>query len=55
VLEAVGDAEGYARSLYRRMREADELGAAVLVAVLPAAEGLGLAVRDRLTRAAAAG
>ncbi len=55
VLEAVGDAEGYARSLYRRMREADELGAAVLVAVLPAAERLGLAVRDRLTRAAAAG
>ncbi len=49
----VGDTDGYARLLYRRLREADESGAEVLVAVLPDAAGLGLAVRDRLRKAAA--
>ncbi|EPX61668.1 YrdC/Sua5 family protein, required for threonylcarbamoyladenosine (t(6)A) formation in tRNA [Cystobacter fuscus DSM 2262] len=42
-----------ARVLYTRLREADEQGHDVLVACLPRAEGLGLAVRDRLSRAAA--
>ncbi|WNG24608.1 threonylcarbamoyl-AMP synthase [Cystobacter fuscus] len=42
-----------ARVLYSRLREADEQGHDVLVACLPRAEGLGLAVRDRLSRAAA--
>ncbi|HSP79354.1 MAG TPA: Sua5 family C-terminal domain-containing protein, partial [Myxococcaceae bacterium] len=39
--------------LYTRLREADQHGHDVLVACLPRAEGLGLAVRDRLARAAA--
>jgi L-threonylcarbamoyladenylate synthase len=44
---------GAARVLYTRLREADLQGHDVLVACLPRAEGLGLAVRDRLARAAA--
>ena len=52
VLEPVGDADGYARHLYQRLRDADALGADVVVAVLPAPVGAGLAVRDRLRRAA---
>ncbi|MBN1204427.1 MAG: threonylcarbamoyl-AMP synthase [Myxococcaceae bacterium] len=47
------DAAGVARFLYLRLREADQAGLDVLVACLPPAEGLGLAVRDRLSRAAA--
>lgn len=42
-----------ARVLYARLREADTEGYDVLVVCLPRAEGLGLAVRDRLARAAA--
>jgi L-threonylcarbamoyladenylate synthase len=53
VLDPVGDATDYARCLYRRLRSADEHGADVVVALLPPAEGLGVAVRDRLARAAA--
>lgn len=41
-----------ARSLYATLRKIDERGFDVVVAVLPPAAGLGLAVRDRLTRAA---
>ena len=43
--------EDYARTLYRRLRDADDAGADVLLAVLPPPEGL--AVLDRLCRAAA--
>ncbi len=42
-----------ARALYATLREIDAKGFDVVVAVLPPADGLGLAVRDRLTRAAA--
>jgi L-threonylcarbamoyladenylate synthase len=52
LLDPVGDDEAYARHLYRRLREADAIGADVLVAALPSEGGLGRAVRDRLTRAA---
>lgn len=52
-LGAVGDTDGYARLLYRRLREADDSGADVLLAVLPAPTGLGRAVQDRLRKAAA--
>jgi L-threonylcarbamoyladenylate synthase len=52
VLAPVGDAEGYARHLYQRLREADAAGVDVVVAVPPAPEGVGIAVRDRLARAA---
>ncbi|MCP3064117.1 threonylcarbamoyl-AMP synthase [Myxococcus sp. K38C18041901] len=47
------DPAGAARVLYARLREADEKGHDVLVACLPSASGLGIAVRDRLARAAA--
>jgi L-threonylcarbamoyladenylate synthase len=47
------DPAGAARLLYMRLREADLSGHDVLVACLPRAEGLGIAVRDRLSRAAA--
>jgi L-threonylcarbamoyladenylate synthase len=47
------DAAGAARLLYMRLREADLAGLDVLIACLPPAQGLGLAVRDRLSRAAA--
>ncbi|WP_338869154.1 L-threonylcarbamoyladenylate synthase [Myxococcus stipitatus] len=47
------DPAGAARVLYARLREADERGHDVLVACLPSASGLGIAVRDRLSRAAA--
>jgi L-threonylcarbamoyladenylate synthase len=43
----------YARHLYRWLREADADGVPAVVAVLPPAEGLGHAVRDRLIKAAA--
>lgn len=44
--------EHLAHTLYARLRQLDNDGADVILCVLPAAEGLGLAVRDRLSRAA---
>ncbi|MEZ5216775.1 MAG: L-threonylcarbamoyladenylate synthase [Ilumatobacteraceae bacterium] len=41
-----------ARELYARLRSADDLGLDVLVVDLPPADGLGLALRDRLGKAA---
>lgn len=52
-LAAPADIEEYAHCLYASLREADALGVGLLVAVPPAAGGLGDAVRDRLLRAAA--
>jgi L-threonylcarbamoyladenylate synthase len=43
----------YARNLYAWLRDADARGVEVLVAVLPPAAGIGVAVRDRLVKAAA--
>jgi L-threonylcarbamoyladenylate synthase len=51
-LEPAGDAEEFARLLYGRMRQADRLGLAVLLVVPPPETGVGIAVRDRLRRAA---
>jgi L-threonylcarbamoyladenylate synthase len=51
--EVPTDAEGYARRLYAVLREADAQGVDVIVAAPPPEAGLGLAVRDRLQRAAA--
>lgn len=45
------DAE-QARVLYRRLRQADDAGADVLITSVPAEVGLGAAVADRLRRAA---
>ena len=53
VLDLTDDLVAYARELYSRLRDADERGVKTLIAVLPPAYGLGHAVRDRLTKAAA--
>jgi L-threonylcarbamoyladenylate synthase len=47
------DADGYAHHFYEWLRAADERGLDVLVVVPPPAVGVGLAVRDRLAKAAA--
>jgi L-threonylcarbamoyladenylate synthase len=47
------DAEAYARELYAALRRADVLGLDVVLAVPPEARGIGVAVIDRLGRAAA--
>lgn len=51
-LDVPDDAAEFARVLYGRLREADELGDLLMV-VPPPESGLGLAVGDRLRRAAA--
>lgn len=43
----------YAHTLYSRLRDADHRHVEVVIAVLPPARGLGHAIRDRLTKAAA--
>ena len=53
-LDLQGDLVLAARGLYGWLRDADERGATDLVVTLPPAQGLGIAVRDRLSRAAAA-
>lgn len=47
------DAEGFGRELYAALREADAWGAQVALVVPPPESGLGLAISDRLRRAAA--
>jgi L-threonylcarbamoyladenylate synthase len=47
------DVEAYARELYAALRRADVLGLDVVLAVPPEARGIGVAVIDRLGRAAA--
>jgi L-threonylcarbamoyladenylate synthase len=47
--------ERQAQQLYVRLRQADELGLDLLVAVPPTDAGLGVALRDRLLRAAGRG
>lgn len=43
----------YSRGLYASMRECDSRGVEVILAVLPEPTGLGIAIRDRLSKAAA--
>lgn len=45
-------ADDYARMLYAALRQADALDLKHVIAVAPSDEGIGAAVRDRLTRAA---
>ncbi len=54
-LEPAGAPDAYARVLYDRLRQADRLGLDRLLVVAPPAEGVGVAVRDRLARAAGGG
>jgi len=53
ILDLTDDLVTYARELYARLRDADVRGVSTLITVLPPAEGLGHAIRDRLTKAAA--
>lgn len=55
LIDRTDDVDAYARELYARLRAADSRHADVIVARLPSPEGVGLAVRDRLQRAAGAG
>jgi L-threonylcarbamoyladenylate synthase len=52
ILSNYGDNRLYAQTLFDQMREADAQQADVILAIMPSARGLGLAVRDRLVRAA---
>jgi L-threonylcarbamoyladenylate synthase len=52
VLDAPTNGDEYARVLYARLREADRRGVDVLLAVPPPDAGIGVAVGDRLRRAA---
>ena len=52
-LDAPEDVPELARALYELLRSVDAAGVDVAVVVVPEAEGLGLAVLDRLRRAAA--
>ena len=52
-LSAPTTAADYARVLYSSLHEADALGLTSVLAVPPTADGIGAAVIDRLTRAAA--
>jgi L-threonylcarbamoyladenylate synthase len=51
-LAAPADENEYAQTLYAALRLADESGMDVVIAVPPPARGVGVAVRDRLQRAA---
>jgi L-threonylcarbamoyladenylate synthase len=53
VLDPGPDVVAYARHLYEWLREADDRALDVLVVVPPAEEGLGVAVNERLRKAAA--
>lgn len=53
VLDLTDDLVAGARDLYARLRDADDRGVRTLIAVLPPPAGLGHAIRDRLTKAAA--
>ena len=55
VLDPPRDPADYAHVLYGRLREADARGLDVVLVVAPPAHGIGAAVTDRLTRAAAGG
>jgi L-threonylcarbamoyladenylate synthase len=48
----LADQEELARRMFRGLRELDAAGATVIVCPLPEAEGLGVAIRDRLLKAA---
>ena len=47
-----GEWDRYAQRLFAAFRVLDSRGVVIILCVLPTAEGMGLAVRDRLQRAA---
>ena len=54
ILDFFGDLIVYANQLYARLRQADQSGVDVIIAVMPINTGLGEAIRERLTKASAA-
>lgn len=54
VLDCAGDPHRAAAGLYASLRAADDDGVDTLIVVPPPSDGIGVAVRDRLQRAAAA-
>jgi L-threonylcarbamoyladenylate synthase len=52
VVDVPASLAGYARKLYGFLRELDQRGCDLIVASLPVEEGLGLAIANRLRRAA---
>ncbi|MBZ5606162.1 MAG: threonylcarbamoyl-AMP synthase [Acidobacteriia bacterium] len=52
IVDTSGNPEQLARTLFAQLRELDAQEAEVILCVLPPPEGVGLAVRDRLLRAA---
>ena len=52
-LEMPGDPVAYAQQLYARLREVDQLGIGKALVVLPPETGIGLAIADRVRKAAA--
>ena len=52
VLLAATDVNDYATNLYQALRLGDQKGLATIYAQLPAGDGIAVAIRDRLTRAA---
>ncbi len=53
VIRIPSAAEGYAQALYRSLRQADALDASLILAPLPTRAGIGEAIADRLSKAAA--
>ena len=53
-LLAPGDVDEYARGIYAAMRSADQQGITDIYVIPPPAIGIGIAINDRLARAAAA-
>lgn len=53
ILDLTDDVARYARDLYSELRRADDDNILTVIAVLPDPRGIGHAVRDRLTKAAA--
>ena len=51
ILNFSQDLNAYAKNMYEFLRDADRQGCDVVVAVMPANEGIGRAIRDRLTKA----
>lgn len=52
VVTVPGSMAAYARGLYGFLRELDQAGCDVIIASLPEEQGLGLAIANRLRRAA---
>jgi L-threonylcarbamoyladenylate synthase len=53
ILDYSQDVNVYAKQMYQFLRNADRQGCDVVIAVMPTDEGIGRAIRDRLTKASA--